>query len=53
MQSVGLPEREQEEKDKEKVKAPRTLTHGLVNFVLLENPPTIFFPVYFAEKHTW
>lgn len=48
----GLPEKEEEEKGKEKVKALRTLTHGLVNFVLLQNPPTIFFTLYFAEKHT-
>lgn len=49
----GLPEKEEKEKGKEKVKAPRTLTHALDSFALPQNPPTIFFTVHFAEKHTW
>lgn len=53
MQSLDLPEKEEEEKRKEEVKAPRTLTHALVSFVLPQNPPVIFFSVYFAEKHNW
>lgn len=51
MQSLDLPEKEAEEKWKEEVKAPRILTHALVSFLLLQNPPIIFFSVYFAEKH--
>lgn len=53
MQCVASPEKEEEEKGKEKVKASRTLTHALVSFGLSQNPPTIFFPVYFAERHIW
>lgn len=53
MQSLDLPEKEEEEKGKEEVKAPMILTHALVSFLLLQKPPIIFLSVYFAEKHNW
>lgn len=51
MQFVGLPEKEEKEKRKEKVKAPRTLTHALVSFVLPQNSPTIFFIRCILQKN--